>query len=158
MNRCDSLHLYLLWDQYLATWLYLFSSFTYGVLLLEKFFCFAGTDWQPHLVLRLLEILRVDVQAIVGLLHLLQIPRCRQKLPHPLEHNVTMQMRRDARWPFVGTDCYIALHPSLSSNMGVGPPATSLKLVSSCLRKTASQADAAKAMYSASGIESATDG
>ena len=38
MNRCSSLHLYLFLDLYWATWLYLFSSYTYGVLLLEQFF------------------------------------------------------------------------------------------------------------------------
>ncbi len=32
-------------DLHLATWLYLVSSSTYGVLLLQQFFCFAGTDW-----------------------------------------------------------------------------------------------------------------
>lgn len=32
-------------DSYLVTWLYLFSSSTYGVLLLEQFLSFAGTDW-----------------------------------------------------------------------------------------------------------------
>ena len=52
----------------------------------------------------------------------------------------------------------IASHASLSSNIGMGPPATSPKLIRSCLRNTTSWVDVDRAMYSDSVVERATKG